>query len=86
VMDEPAERAVAMYIDRIVREARADERQKAALAFRNIRARLALHDMPIHVAADIEQIICEDGDDWGSDHPPVPRTTEHTNRTQEDYE
>jgi hypothetical protein len=42
-----------------------DDNDRAALAFRNIRARLAEHDMPIHVAADIEQIICEDGDDFG---------------------
>jgi hypothetical protein len=68
-MDYGAERAVAQYIDKIVSEARADERRKAALAFRNIRARLAEHDMPIHVAADIDQIICEDGGDFGDTEP-----------------
>ena len=68
-MDHGAERSVAQYMDKIVKEARADERRKAALAFRNIRARLAEHDMPIHVAADIEQIICEDGDDFGDTQP-----------------
>lgn len=44
------------------------EKEKAAeLAFRNIRARLAEDDVPIHVSADIEQIICEDAGDFGDE-------------------
>ncbi len=33
-------------------------------AFREIRERIGMEDVPIHVAADIEQIICETGGDW----------------------
>ncbi len=33
-------------------------------AFRLIRERIGMRDVPIHVAADIEQIICETGGEW----------------------
>ena len=35
--------------------------------FREIRARIAAEDVPIHVSADIEQIICETGGDFGDE-------------------
>jgi len=34
-------------------------------AFREIRARLGQEDVPTHVAADIDQVICETGGDFG---------------------
>lgn len=38
---------------------------RARRAFREIRERMRDEDLPIHIAADIEQIICETGGDFG---------------------
>lgn len=42
-------------------------------AFREIRARIAQEDVPIHLAADIEQIICETGGDFGDESDEAAR-------------
>jgi hypothetical protein len=51
---------------------RSVSRQSQSLrAHREIRARLAAEDVPIHVSADIEQILCETGGDFGTGHGTV---------------
>lgn len=61
-LDAAREKDVALTQGVLTAVADAANRKRA---FREIRARLAAEDVPIHLAADIEQILCETGKDFG---------------------